>query len=252
MLLEPDCPNPLPCSVFEQHIPHPSFTWSDAPEHSLGSPLVGQVGFAILKFPHLTGVEHLFNVELFRSEGTSSNRSCLENKSAGISFGWNRCLCLSREVCGAGDEVPGLCCVGKETEVPTWNFYTTSMSSESCWPPLKGAGYKGACGAVTCPGCGLKTGWSCNRGHCEAVSTSILPLSSIWHLDLPFASCDISSLLCSESLEIFSKRRNPRDRSETPWGAQHDPISPGRISWIWHFFNVSRARPGGFWGGSCK
>lgn len=60
---EPDCPNPLPCSVFDQHIPRPSFTWSDEPEHSLGSPLVGQVGFAILKFPHLAGVEDLFVVK---------------------------------------------------------------------------------------------------------------------------------------------------------------------------------------------
>lgn len=58
---EPDCPNPLPW--FDQHIPHPSFTWSDEPEHSIGFPLVGQVGFAILKFPHLAGVEHLFNVK---------------------------------------------------------------------------------------------------------------------------------------------------------------------------------------------
>lgn len=41
---------------------------------------------------------------------------------------------------------------GKETEVPAWNFCTTSMFLESCWPPLKGGGYKGACGAVTCSG----------------------------------------------------------------------------------------------------
>lgn len=139
-----------------------------------------------------------------------------------------------------------LCCVGKEIEVPTWNFYTTSMFSESCWPLLKGAGYKGACVAVTCPGLGLKAGWSCNQGPCEAVSTSILPLSSSWHLGLPFAGCDIPSLLCSESLEALSKRRSPSDRSETPWGAQHDPIFLGRISWIWHFCSVSSARPGGF------
>lgn len=45
--------------MFDQHIPRPSFTWTDEPKHSLGSPLVLQVGFAILKFPHLAGVEHL-------------------------------------------------------------------------------------------------------------------------------------------------------------------------------------------------
>lgn len=166
---EPDCPNPVPFSVFDQHIPHPSFTWSDDPEHSLGSPLVGQVGFAILMFPHLTEVEYPFNVKLFRSEGTSSSRSCPEKNSAGINCGWSRYLRLSRERHEAGDVVPGLSWAvqvpGKEIEVPAWNSYTTSMFSESCWSPLKGAGYKGACEAVTCPGLGLKTGWSCFHFH---------------------------------------------------------------------------------------
>lgn len=35
----------------------------DEPKRSLGSPLVGQVGFAVLKFPHLAGVEDLFIVQ---------------------------------------------------------------------------------------------------------------------------------------------------------------------------------------------
>lgn len=58
---EPDSPNPLPCSVFDRHIPHPSFTWSDEPGRSSGSPLGGQVAFVIPKFPRPAGVEHLFD-----------------------------------------------------------------------------------------------------------------------------------------------------------------------------------------------
>lgn len=114
---------------------------------------------------------------------------------------------------------------------------------QSCWPPLKGAGYKGACGAVTCPGLGQKIGWSCH----EAVSSSILPLSSSWHLDLPFAGRDIPSLLCSESLETFLRRENQVTDLRL-LGAQPDPISPGRISWIRHFLQCEQcqARAGAF------
>lgn len=118
------------------------------------------------------------------------------------------------------------------------------MSSESCWPPLKGAGYKGACGAVTSPGLGLKTGWSCNQGPCEAVSTSILPLNSSWHLDLPFAGRDIPSLLCSESLETFFKKRKPSDGSETPGVLSMIPFLQEESAGSGTSCSVSSARSG--------
>lgn len=47
---EPDCPNPLPHSLFDQHSSSFLYPWSDEPEHSLGFPFVGQMGFAIFNF----------------------------------------------------------------------------------------------------------------------------------------------------------------------------------------------------------
>lgn len=67
-----------------------------------------------------------------------------------------------------------------------------------------------------------------------AVGTWICPLQPV-----PFPPC--SAL---ESLEAFSKRRKPSNRSETPWGAQHHPISPGRTTGAVTSCSVSSASPG--------
>lgn len=63
-----------------------------------------------------------------------------------------------------------------------------------------------------------------------AVGTWICPLQPV-----TFPPC--SAL---ESLEAFSKRRKPSNRSETLWGAQHDLISPGRTSWSCHFLQCEQ------------
>lgn len=93
----------------------------------------------------------------------------------------------------------------------------------------------------------LGTVWSCNQGPCGAASTSIVPLG-IWIC--PFQAMTFHPCSALTPWRPFLRGENQGTELRLLWGAQHDPISPSRISWSFHFLQCEQcqARAGGFFG----